>query len=260
MKKIFLIAVALFFMASGLRAQEDEFYKVLPLNHMYVAQGYDTLWLTLDRDYNYCYLFVNGSDIDEDQDGDYTDFKLKVNDAALVDTAFLSDKKLGRDGPIGVAAFDVSAFMHKGDNRIILGSTEDPGQSDYVVIKDLTVACGRDNVYYTLSIESILRGNGYDEYQKQTLDLANGKEGSVVVKLDEGEEYFILAFSPNADADVDVALYSRKGKLIAEDVNRDYKPALLEFSPDKSGKYVIKTKLVENTEGEKARIKLLIYH
>ncbi len=260
MIKIFFIAVALFFMALGLRAQEDEFYKVLTLNQMYVAQNYDTLWLTLDRDYNYCYLLVYGSDIDEDRDGDYTDFKLKVNDAALVDTTFLSDKKLGHDGPLGVAAFDVSAFLHKGGNRIILGSTEDPGQTDYVVIKDLTVACGRDNVYYTLSIESILSGNGYHEYQKQTFELDNGKEESVVVKLDKGEKYFIVAFSPNVDADVDVALYSRKGKLISEDVNRDYKPALLEFSPEKSGKYVIKTKLVENTEGDKARIKLWIYY
>ena len=98
-------------------------------------------------DYDNIKLKIYGTDVDDDKDGDFTDFLLQINSNVLVDTKSLTEKGLGINGTYSYAVFDIKAFVGSGINIITLRNTEDKGQVDYCYIKSLEISANRAYSY-----------------------------------------------------------------------------------------------------------------
>jgi len=84
-------------------------------------------------------LFINGTDVDYDNDGDYTDFLVQINSDVILDTKSMAGNGIGINGSYANAAFDVKPYITSGNNVIKLRNTEDKGQVDYVHIKTIEI-------------------------------------------------------------------------------------------------------------------------
>ncbi len=84
-------------------------------------------------------LNLYGTDIDADNDGDFTDMAVSVNNKDVLFAKSLTDLGLGKDGMYKTAEIDITQFLKSGNNEIILQNTETKGQIDYTFIKSLEI-------------------------------------------------------------------------------------------------------------------------
>ena len=91
-------------------------------------------------------LKLSGTDVDQDMDGDYTDFLLQINSTVLIDTKSLTENGLGMNGAYADAVFNIKPYLTNGNNIVLMRNTEDKGQVDYVYIKSLEIIANKNYV------------------------------------------------------------------------------------------------------------------
>ncbi len=94
-------------------------------------------------DYNEVKLKIYGTDVDDDNDGDFTDFKVSINSDILIDTKSLVEKGIGTNGNYAYAVFNIKPYLNAGNNIITLKNTEDIGQVDYIFIKSVEISANK---------------------------------------------------------------------------------------------------------------------
>jgi len=82
-------------------------------------------------------LSIYGTDVNADNDQDFTDFAIKVNNSTVIYAKTLTEKGFGEDGSYATAEYDISSYLKQGNNTILLSNTEVAGQVDYVYIKSV---------------------------------------------------------------------------------------------------------------------------
>ena len=94
-------------------------------------------------DYDEVKLKIYGTDVDDDNDGDFTDFKVSINSDILIDVKSLTEKGLGINGNYAYAVFNIKPYLNAGNNIITLKNTEDIGQVDYTFIKSIEISANK---------------------------------------------------------------------------------------------------------------------
>lgn len=82
-------------------------------------------------------LSLYGTDVNADNDKDFTDFAIKVNNSSVIYAKSLTEKGFGKDGSYATAEYDISSYLRQGSNTISLYNTEVIGQVDYVYLKSV---------------------------------------------------------------------------------------------------------------------------
>ncbi|NPA69099.1 MAG: caspase family protein, partial [Chlorobi bacterium] len=99
-------------------------------------------------------LILNGYDTDYDNDGDYTDFAVRVNGNTLFEFVTLKDKGIGADGNVENLVLDIEKYLQQGENEIILENTETEGQVDYAYIKNITISIQKPQYAYEIKLNT----------------------------------------------------------------------------------------------------------
>ncbi len=94
----------------------------------------------------YAKLILNGYDTDYDNDGDYTDFAIRINGNTLFEFVSLRDKGIGADGNAKDLVLDIGDYLQHGENELILENTELEGQVDYAYIKSIKISISAEIV------------------------------------------------------------------------------------------------------------------
>lgn len=100
-------------------------------------------YITNPNEYDAVRLKVYGTDVDQDKDGDYTDFSIKINSNTLVDIKPLANYGIGKNGNYNYAVFDIKQYLSSGNNTLILKNTEELGQVDYTYIKTIEIEANK---------------------------------------------------------------------------------------------------------------------
>lgn len=181
------------------------------LDQTFTAQTEETLYFDID-DLNTgttINLSITGSDYDEDFDGDYTDFGLYVNDIEIFYIETLQSQGLATDGDISTISFDISDYVYEGENEIYIQNTETADQTDYAVIKSISVNKGSSNGSTNKG-----KGQGYtNNAQLQTIkehevntDFVPETEHDYpfyIDNIDKVDEVYIVITGSDFDADND---------------------------------------------------------
>lgn len=116
--------------------------KYIDVDKKYICQTTENYYFdmqnisSLDR----VLLVINGSDFDYDDDGDYTDFALYVNDNEIFYVETLQSQGMATDGNYGDISYDITDYLINGHNEIELQNTENDGQVDFAIIKSITIS------------------------------------------------------------------------------------------------------------------------
>lgn len=199
--RYFLFSIAFLLSFAFVKAQKTQAYfqYVKQLDKVYTStSSWDTLTFHLTKSFKACYVFIKGSDIDQDSDGDYTDFFLKLNNKVILNTEPLANLSgFGKNGKLGTAALLFSNQV-PGIDTIILGNTEQQGQTDYAVITDVSVYCTDADLKFENQIENLFKSKGYfiDDYQ--AYNLKNDQQLIHNLTFLPGVQYQILAMSSDS--------------------------------------------------------------
>lgn len=139
-------------------------------------------------------LLIYGSDYDADNDGDYTDFWIKVNENDVIPWATpLEQYGLPVDGNFGDVTFDITSNVVVGTNELYLENTEYAGQPDYTVINYVEIIVNgggtTPNIYVTPT--ALTQQLQPDETATQNLTIGN--DGDAVLNFNISIENQILA-------------------------------------------------------------------
>ncbi|MCF6242817.1 MAG: caspase family protein, partial [Bacteroidales bacterium] len=127
------------------------------LSKRFNSQAEQQIAFTLSNsaDYDELKLKIYGTDVDDDNDGDFTDFLVQINGSTIVDTQSLTEYGLGINGTYAYAVFDIKTYLNQGNNIITLKNTEDNGQVDYAYIKSIEIS-GNQSYSYNKPPEIII--------------------------------------------------------------------------------------------------------
>jgi len=243
---ISLISIPFIFFAQEENKDEDPII-TLKKNRMYVADNmYDTVNFYLDQNYKFGWLLLTGTDVDEDKDGDFTDFIIILNDNVLIDTASMAEELgLGKDGKIETTAVNVSGLLKKGKNTLIIGSTEDEGQTDFVAMKEVELYCSKRNLATEITISSAYTDAGYEASVKENFEVKGDKPIEYQKTFYKDYKYYITAFpADDSETELTLYLYNKDGILIEKEKSDKDGLAFFVFKPNKKtdGKIVVKVK------------------
>ncbi|MEM1219523.1 MAG: hypothetical protein AAGH79_11445, partial [Bacteroidota bacterium] len=84
------------------------------------------------------YFVIYGSDMDYDNDEDWTEVVLSVNGTDVKDVE-AHELGMGKDGSNNYARVDITSYLKSGYNEIIFKDTEVSGQTDYVYISSVEI-------------------------------------------------------------------------------------------------------------------------
>ena len=127
-------------------------------------------------------LLIYGSDYDADNDGDYTDFYIKVNGNDVIPWATpLETYGLPVNGNFGEITFDITSDVVVGANELYLENTEYTGQPDYTVIDyvEIIINGGGGNPDISVIPTSLSETLQTGETAAQTLTISNNGDGDL---------------------------------------------------------------------------------
>ena len=90
-------------------------------------------------------LIIRAADYDYDNDGDFTDFTISINDYNLITQDQLKEQGLESGGRIGEISFAVDPYLQMGTNTIVLHNTENSQQVDYAQIYSIILTAENKN-------------------------------------------------------------------------------------------------------------------
>jgi hypothetical protein len=125
-------------------------------------------------DYDEVKLKIYGTDVDDDNDGDFTDFKVSINSDILIDTKSLTENGIGINGKYAYAVFDIKPYLIAGNNIITLKNTEDIGQVDYTFIKSIEISADKSYQFNNSPVIVVTKpqlGRGFKIVQTSVLDV-----------------------------------------------------------------------------------------
>ncbi len=219
----------------------------------------DTLTFSPEKSYKACYLQLTGSDIDEDRDGDYTEFLFAINSTRILDTTEIANVTgFGKDGALGDAFLDITDMVKPGENQIMLNNTEGPEQTDYAVIKDIYILCTDRDFSHELELEKkYMDEEGYDKSIDIAFNLANNETGTYKKKFYSGNEYLLVASSYDQNLKLQISvydgeemLYRKVGKNVVE----------LNFKQDDDAQYVVKVKVIDAPDTNKHPVVFYVFY
>jgi len=149
--------------------------KFIDINKQYTAGLSDNYYFNISSpsDYGSVQIIMNGSDFDYDNDGDYTDFSLYVNDEQIFYIEDLASFGMSTNGNYSDVSFDISDYLVAGSNKIFIENTETSDQVDYLMLKSITITPGNAVNYndYDVNEESSKgKTQGFSTTQMQTIE------------------------------------------------------------------------------------------
>jgi len=122
-------------------------------------------------------LILYGTDMDFDNDNDFTEFSVSVNGTVLLNGTPLEGIGFGKNGTYDYHTFDVGSYLTSGYNTISLKNVEATGQTDYTFMKsvELRTQQGSNAVVNTPPAIEITEPNasrGFQVVQAQTVKVA----------------------------------------------------------------------------------------
>ena len=125
-------------------------------------------------------LILYGTDMDFDNDDDYTEFTVSINGNTLLNGSPLADIGFGKNGTYDYHTFDVGSYLVQGNNTISLSNVEAESQTDYTFLKSVELRTQQqsnvnNNVVNTPPAIEITEPNaarGFKVVQAQTLQVA----------------------------------------------------------------------------------------
>lgn len=117
-------------------------FKFIDVDKKFICQTTENYYFDIQnaRSLNNVTLIINGSDFDYDDDGDYTDFALYVNDNEIFYIKTLHSQGMAANGDYGDISYDITDYLIDGQNKIELQNTETNDQVDFAIIKSITIS------------------------------------------------------------------------------------------------------------------------
>ncbi len=259
MKKLVLFLSVLLPFSLFAQKEHEEAFISRVLNKAYFSQsGIDTLTFVLDRGYKYNYLIIHGSDIDEDQDGDYTEFVLIFNGTRILDTNELASlETIGRDGQMDVQVLDVSDLVNTGTNTVILGNTEIEGQTDYAVIEGVYLYATDRDLDFEQSVED--KFQSFELSVQKVFEVARGQTVSVEKTYYKDNIYKIVVATQDPDIKFSASLTGENGNtfLSAKSKNQYLE---MGFTPDDDVFYTLSVKILSAPDSKDHLLSIWIFY